>query len=69
MTATFRADGSTKFGENNKYGYFPSIGAAWNISKEEFMSGGVFDDLKLRVGWGQVGNQNFHQEHRSTSLF
>ncbi len=59
LTATFRADGSTKFGENNKYGYFPSIGAAWNISKEEFMSGGVFDDLKLRVGWGQVGNQNF----------
>ena len=36
LTATFRADGSTKFGENNKYGYFPSFAAAWNISKEKF---------------------------------
>ena len=59
ITATMRADGSTKFGENNKYGYFPSVAAAWNISKEGFMSGGLFDDLKLRVGWGQTGNQNF----------
>ena len=59
LTATFRADGSTKFGENNKYGYFPSVAAAWNITKEEFMSGGLFDELKLRLGWGQTGNQDF----------
>lgn len=59
LTATIRADGSTKFGENNKYGYFPSVAAAWNISKEGFMSGGIFDDLKLRAGWGQTGNQDF----------
>jgi iron complex outermembrane receptor protein len=59
ITATFRADGSTKFGENNKYGYFPSVAAAWNMTKEDFMSGGAFDDLRLRLGWGQTGNQNF----------
>jgi iron complex outermembrane receptor protein len=59
FTATFRADGSSKFGENNKYGYFPSFAAAWKITNEEFMTGGIFDDLKLRLGWGQTGNQEF----------
>jgi len=58
LTATFRADGSTKFGENNKYGYFPSVAAAWNLSNEDFVPA-VFDNLKLRVGYGQIGNQNF----------
>lgn len=59
LTATVRADGSSKFGKNNKYGVFPSFAAAWNISKESFMSGGVFNNLKLRAGWGQTGNQEF----------
>ncbi len=59
VTATVRADGSSKFGENNRYGVFPSFAVAWNISNEDFMSGGLFDQLKLRVGWGQVGNQEF----------
>ncbi|MEP6512904.1 MAG: TonB-dependent receptor, partial [Parafilimonas sp.] len=60
LTATFRADGSNKFGANNKYGYFPSFGAAWVISNEDFMKGSsVFNSLKLRVGWGQTGNQEF----------
>ena len=60
LTGTIRADGSSKFGENNRYGYFPSIAAAWNIDKESFMQGsGVFSNLKLRVGWGQTGNQEF----------
>ncbi len=60
LTATFRADGSNKFGSNNRYGYFPSLAAAWNISNEEFMKGSTFfDNLKLRVGWGVVGNQEF----------
>ncbi|MEL6651027.1 MAG: SusC/RagA family TonB-linked outer membrane protein, partial [Bacteroidota bacterium] len=56
-TATFRADGSSKFGENNKYGYFPSFALGWNISKESFMSASVFSNLKLRASWGQTGNQ------------
>lgn len=60
VTATFRADGSTKFGENNKYGYFPSVGAAWNVSREDFLANSNFiNNLKLRVGWGQTGNQEF----------
>ncbi|HMU44851.1 MAG TPA: SusC/RagA family TonB-linked outer membrane protein [Chitinophagaceae bacterium] len=60
LTATLRADGSTKFGKDNRYGYFPSIGAAWNISNEDFMNSVNFvSNLKLRLGWGQTGNQEF----------
>jgi TonB-dependent starch-binding outer membrane protein SusC len=57
VTATLRADGSSKFGENNKYGYFPSVALGWNISNETFMQGSFFDNLKLRTSWGQTGNQ------------
>ncbi|MGB3144820.1 MAG: TonB-dependent receptor [Maribacter sp.] len=57
FTATLRADGSSKFGQNNKYGYFPSLAAGWNISNEDFMANSVFDNLKLRASWGQTGNQ------------
>jgi len=57
FTATFRADGSSKFGENNKYGYFPSVAMGWNISNENFMGDSFFDNLKLRASWGQTGNQ------------
>jgi len=58
LTATWRADGSTKFGKNNKYGYFPSVGLAWRLSQEDFIKNlGIFDNLKLRLGWGQTGNQ------------
>ncbi len=60
LTGTFRADGSNKFGANNKYAYFPSLAAAWNISNEDFMKEGeIFDNLKLRVGYGETGNQEF----------
>lgn len=58
FTASLRADGSTRFGENNKYGYFPSFALGWVISKEKFMStSDVISDLKLRASWGQTGNQ------------
>ncbi|MEM8965261.1 MAG: TonB-dependent receptor [Bacteroidota bacterium] len=57
LTATLRADGSSKFGENNRYGYFPSFAAGWNLSKEDFMTTLPFDNLKLRASWGQTGNQ------------
>jgi TonB-dependent starch-binding outer membrane protein SusC len=60
LTATIRADGSTKFGENNKYGYFPSFAAAWNIANEDFLRGNSFlNTLKLRLSYGEVGNQDF----------
>jgi TonB-dependent starch-binding outer membrane protein SusC len=61
LTATFRADGSSKFGKNNRYAYFPSVAAAWNITNEEFMKSATFiNSLKLRVGYGQTGNQEFN---------
>ncbi|MFI5152272.1 MAG: TonB-dependent receptor [Chitinophagales bacterium] len=59
ITATFRADGSSVFPEQNRWGYFPSIGAGWVINKENFMEHQhIFDYLKLRAGWGRVGNSN-----------
>lgn len=52
---TFRADGSSKY--NDKWGYFPSVGAAWTITNEEFMADQkAFDYLKLRASWGKLGN-------------
>jgi len=57
FTATVRADGSSKFGENNKYGTFPSFALGWRISEEEFLKTGPFSNLKLRLGWGKTGNQ------------
>ena len=60
FTGTYRADGSSKFGTNNKYGYFPSVSAAWNVDRESFMSGISFvKNLKLRASWGITGNQEF----------
>lgn len=59
LTATFRADGSSKFGKDNRFGYFPSFAAAWNIGNEAFMqSVKPVSLLKLRTGYGQTGNQN-----------
>ncbi|MCG8309410.1 MAG: SusC/RagA family TonB-linked outer membrane protein [Cytophagales bacterium] len=60
ITATFRADGSSKFGENNRYGYFPSFAGKWNLANEDFLTNSDFiNTLSLRVGWGQTGNQEF----------
>lgn len=58
LTATVRADGSSKFGRNNRYGIFPSVAAGWNITKESFMeSVSTINNLKLRASWGKTGNQ------------
>lgn len=58
LTATIRRDGSSRFGENTKYGNFPGIALGWNISNEPFLKGVTWIDLlKLRAGWGKVGNQ------------
>lgn len=57
ITATLRADGSTRFGENNKYGYFPSFAAKWKLIEESFISKNIFSDLGLRIGYGVTGNQ------------
>lgn len=57
LQATVRRDGSSAFGENNRWATFPSVSAAWRITEEQFMKNQhVFDDLKLRVGYGVSGN-------------
>lgn len=58
FTASLRADGSTRFGDNNKYGYFPSFAAGWNLTNESFVKNiSAIRNLKLRASWGQTGNQ------------
>ena len=60
VTATVRRDGSTKFGENNKYANFPALAVAWNVSNEEFLKGNTtLNNVKVRVGWGKTGNREF----------
>ncbi len=57
LQLSLRRDGSSAFGENNQWGYFPSVGAAWRISQENFMqNAGVINDLKLRASYGVTGN-------------
>ncbi len=59
LTATIRADGTSRFSEDNRWGYFPSVGVGWNISEESFLHDQkIFDVLKLRGSWGRVGNDN-----------
>ena len=59
LTTNFRADGSSKLAPGHKWGFFPSASAAWRISSEGFMKDiEMIDDLKLRGGWGQTGNQS-----------
>ncbi len=60
LSATFRADGSSKFAKGNRWGYFPSAAVAWRISSEPFMknTNKWLDDLKLRVSYGTAGNNN-----------
>lgn len=59
LTATFRADASSKLNPKNRWGYFPSLALAWNINKEDFFGeNSKIDELKLRVGYGEVGNVN-----------
>lgn len=58
ITGTIRADGSSRFGENNKFGYFPSVALGWNLHQEEFIKNSSWiDQLKFRVSYGSIGNQ------------
>jgi len=57
LQGSIRRDGSNAFGKNHQWGYFPAVSGAWRVSEEPFMkSQNLFDDLKLRVGYGQTGN-------------
>ena len=61
LTLTGRADGSSKFGNNNKYGFFPSGSIAWKLSEEEFIKNvNAIDELKLRLSYGRIGNQEIN---------
>lgn len=72
LTATFRADGSSKFDPlgDNQWGYFPAFAGYWKISNESFFEGMVktINSMKLRVGWGQVGNQNIPNRRYSSNI-
>lgn len=68
-TISLRREGSSKFGNNNKWGYFPAASIGWKIDEEEFMNGVTWvDDLKFRVGYGVTGNQDF-SSYKSQILF
>lgn len=59
FTATLRADASSKLNPNDRWGYFPSFAFAWNINNEQFLEGSeTIDELKLRIGYGEIGNVN-----------
>lgn len=58
LTATYRADGCSKFVDNNKFGHFPSFAFAWRLSEEPWFKVPVISSAKLRAGWGRVGNSN-----------
>jgi TonB-linked SusC/RagA family outer membrane protein len=69
VTINARADGSSKLGANNKWGFFPSASAAWLVNNEEFMkSQNLFSNLKLRVSYGITGNQNSILPYNSLEL-
>ena len=69
LTATVRADGSSKFGINHQYGVFPSFAAGWRLSEEQFIKNlNFFDNLKLRLGWGETGNSEIGT-HNSQTLY
>jgi len=68
ISFTARYDGSSRFGKNNRFAFFPSVSAGWRISQEKFMSGASswMDDLKIRASWGQTGNQDISSTARYT---
>ena len=70
FTANLRADGSSKLAPGHRWGYFPSFSAAWRISQEKFMKNvSWIDDLKLRGGWGQTGNQSGLGDYSYLALY
>ena len=70
LTATFRADGSSRFRKGKKWGYFPAAAFAWKINNEPFLKDAKWlDELKLRLGWGMTGQQNGIDDFYYTTLY
>ena len=68
LSASIRREGSSRFGANNKWGWFPAVSLGWRINQEEFMMGNDYiNDLKLRLGWGVTGN-NLNSDLRSVAM-
>jgi TonB-linked SusC/RagA family outer membrane protein len=68
LAASLRRDASSRFGENNRWGWFPSVAVGWNIANESFMSDSVFNNLKLRGSWGIAGNDKIGNYLYSATL-
>ena len=70
LTATFRADGSSRFAKGHKWGYFPSVALAWRINDEKFMKNlKWWNEFKLRLGWGQTGQQDIGYDFLYSLLY
>jgi iron complex outermembrane receptor protein len=70
LTATFRADGSSKFSKDNHWGYFPSVALAWKINEEKFMKDLTWwNEFKLRLGWGKTGQQDIGSDFGYAPLY
>ncbi len=70
LTAVVRRDGSSRFGKNSRFGIFPAFSAAWRVTGEDFLKGSsVITDLKIRGGWGQMGNSNNVDPNNQYSLY
>lgn len=72
LTASIRRDGSSRFGPGNRFGNFPSVAVAWRLINESFMKNldqNILSDLKLRAGWGQVGNQGIPNYQYNNTLY
>ena len=67
LSATLRADGSSRFGRNNRFGFFPSVSAGWIVSREPFFRAAAISHLKLRASWGRNGNDRIG-EYAFTSV-
>ncbi len=68
VTVNFRADGSSVFGPKNRWGYFPSFSLGWRLSEESFFNSSMIEDLKIRAGWGIVGNDQIGNNYAYLGL-
>ncbi len=69
FSATFRADGSSKFGANNRFGYFPSVSAGWVLSREDFWKSNLVNFFKIRASWGRNGNDQIGNYGYTTIVY
>ncbi|MEO9869181.1 SusC/RagA family TonB-linked outer membrane protein [Ekhidna sp.] len=68
ITITARIDGTSKFGANQRYGFFPAVGLGWNVTEENFLNSSFITNLKLRSSWGRVGNDKIPWDSRFSSV-